>query len=134
MKSYKSLRKPKLNKILIIIAIVLLVIAIIGIIVYFVMKNDIEKGDYKDRITAMHHFSALTIDLDTKVVKRDDVETTLLNEFDISESEQTEESLQGYVKFLKDNEMLMSLVIFGIGTFATLIAVLIKRKNKVLEN
>ena len=35
-------------------------------------------------------------------------------------------------KLLKDNEMIISLVIFGIGTFATLIAVLMKRKSKIM--
>ena len=36
-------------------------------------------------------------------------------------------------KFLKENEMLMGLVIFGVGIFGTLISILMKRKDTVVE-
>ena len=94
-------KRAKLNKILLIIAIVLLVLAIIGVIVYIIVKNNQEEEEYEDTVTARNYFVEITVDLNSKEVKRDGKETTLVEEFGITEDEETlylnsEESLISY--------------------------------------
>lgn len=89
MSSYNPYRRKKLNKILAIIAIILIVIAIIAVIWYMVLiKNKKPINDYTDKIIAKNYFEQMTIDLNTKQVKRDEIETTLKDEFEISEEQQ----------------------------------------------
>ena len=92
MNEYK---RAKLNKILIIVAIVLIVISIISIISYgvFRRKIDNEKLNYNDTVIGKNYFSEITIDTESKKVKRDEKETSLQEEFGINDS-YAEELLQ----------------------------------------
>ena len=81
-------KKEKLNKILLIVAIVLVIIALIVTILYIVAKNNEDTGvDYSDTIVGKNHFSSIYIDIATKSVKRDNIDTTLQQEFGIDDNE-----------------------------------------------
>ena len=82
-------QRAKLNKILIITAGVLVVIAIIATIFYIVMRNErkTEKINYDDTVIGKNYFVDITIDTETKKVKRDQTDTTLQQEFGIDDSE-----------------------------------------------
>ena len=89
MNSYK---RAKLNKILIIVAIVLVLVAIICIVSYAIVvgnKKDIDL-DFKDTIIGKNYYVDITIDTETKIVKRDQIDTSLQEEFGISDSEAEE--------------------------------------------
>ncbi len=81
-------RRHNINKILIIVAIVLVVIAIVSVITIIILKNQKQEISYKDTITNKNYFSQITINLNTKEVKRDEEETTMTQEFDISEEKE----------------------------------------------
>ena len=81
-------KKEKLNKILLIVAIVLVIIALIVTILYIVAKNNEDTGvDYSDTIVGKNYFSSIYIDIATKSVKRDNIDTTLQQEFGIDDNE-----------------------------------------------
>ena len=85
----RKFQRKKLKKILIISGIVILVIAlIVGIIIYINSKNKEEEILYEDTITANHYFTQITIDFANKEVLRDDIETSLQEEFNISEEQE----------------------------------------------
>ena len=81
-------KRAKLNKILLIIAIVLIIMAIIVTIIYFVWQNE-EEETYEDTVIANNYFAEITVDLEEKTVERDEEETTLVNEFGVTEEEET---------------------------------------------
>lgn len=83
-------QRSKLNKILIIIAVILIVIAIFATITYIYMKNkkNQEKENYEDTIVGNNYFSVITIDNETQEIKRDGKETSLKEEFGITEGEE----------------------------------------------
>ena len=102
MKSLNQYQRAKLNKILLIVVIVLVVIAIIAITFYVISNNKKqEKINYEDTIIGKNYFSEIIIDLESKNVKRDNKETTLQEEFGISEEHtdlilSSKEELQRY--------------------------------------
>ena len=85
MEQYK---RAKLNKILIIIAAVLVVIAIAVVVTYGVISSQKKQNlDYTDTIIGKNYYVEITIDTESKKVKRDQTETTLQEEFGISDSQ-----------------------------------------------
>ena len=86
MNEYK---RAKLNKILIIVASVLVVIAIIVVVLYGMIRGKNKKKDlgYADTIINKNYYVDITIDTETKNIKRDNIETTLQKEFEISDEQ-----------------------------------------------
>lgn len=81
-------QKEKLRKILIISGIAIAVVSIIIMIVYIIMKNNSNKQivSYDDTIIGKNYFVDIIIDTEAKTIKRDKKETTLQEEFGISDS------------------------------------------------
>ena len=104
MNEYK---RTKLNKILIIIAIVLVVISIILIVSYsMIAKNrNKEKLNYDDSIIGKNYYVDITIDTESKEIKRDGKETTLNEEFDIGDLKEEEllNSTGDLINFFEDS-------------------------------
>ena len=86
MEQYK---RAKLNKILIIIAIVLVVVAIVIVTTYGVISSNSKnkKIDLTDTVVGKNYYKEITIDTENKKVKRDSIDTTLQEEFGISDSQ-----------------------------------------------
>lgn len=83
------MRINKTNKILIITASVLAGIALIVTIVFFIISKEKENEIvYADKLTCNNFFSQITIDLTSKEVKRDSKETSLKDEFGITEEQE----------------------------------------------
>lgn len=89
MNSYK---RAKLNKILIIVAAVLVIVAIICIVVYSISLRNKQAVDldFKDTIIGNNYYVEITVDTESKKVKRDQIETSLQEEFGISDSKAEE--------------------------------------------
>ena len=87
MRKLNQYQRAKLNKILLITAIVLVIIGAIATGIY-VMANNSKKNqiNYEDTVTAKNYFTKITIDRETRKVKRDEIDTTLKEEFDIDEA------------------------------------------------
>lgn len=86
MNEYK---RAKLNKILIIVAVVLVVIAIAVAVTYVSIssKRRKQKIDYNDTVIGKNYYVEITIDTENKKVKRDQIDTTLQQEFGISDNQ-----------------------------------------------
>ncbi len=83
------MRINKTNKILIITASVLAGIALIVTIIFFIISKEKENEIvYTDKLTCNNYFSQITIDLTNKEVKRDSKETSLKDEFGITEEQE----------------------------------------------
>ena len=84
-------QRAKLNKILIIVAVVLVVLAILAVGIYIAIINERnqQEADYTDTVIGKNYFEAITINTKTKKVERDGEETTLREEFGISEEQET---------------------------------------------
>lgn len=81
-------KRAKLNKILIIIATVLVIIAIVVIVAYGIISSKRKQIlDYNDTIIGKNYYVEITIDTENKKVKRDQIETTLQEEFGISDEQ-----------------------------------------------
>ena len=104
MNEYK---RAKLNKVLIIIAIVLVVISIVLIVSYSMIdKNrNKEKLNYDDSIIGKNYYVDITINTESKEIKRDGKETTLNEEFDIGELKEEEllNSTGDLINFFEDS-------------------------------
>lgn len=104
MNEYK---RAKLNKVLIIIAIVLVVISIVLIVSYsMIAKNrNKEKLNYDDSIIGKNYYVDITIDTESKEIKRDGKETTLNEEFDIGDLKEEEllNSTGDLINFFEDS-------------------------------
>ena len=104
MNEYK---RAKLNKVLIIIAIVLVVISIVLIVSYsMIAKNrNKEKLNYDDSIIGKNYYVDITINTESKEIKRDGKETTLNEEFDIGELKEEEllNSTGDLINFFEDS-------------------------------
>lgn len=81
--------RTKVKKVLMISGIVIGIIAIIVAIVILVKLNQTPKISYDDGLVGKNYFTEITIDLSTKEVKRDGVESSLRTEFAISEEQET---------------------------------------------
>ena len=80
--------REKVKKGLIIAGIVLGIILIIVGIILVIKLSQKPQISYDDGLVGKNYFIEMTIDLNTKTVKRDDIETSLIEEFDISEEQQ----------------------------------------------
>lgn len=79
--------RTKVKKGIIISSVVIgIILIIIGIILAIKLNNKPEIS-YDDGLTCKNYFTQITIDLGTKEVKRDNIETTLKEEFKISDEE-----------------------------------------------
>ena len=77
------------KKILILsISIAILIIIAIGLISFIIYRNKKNKITYEDKISNKNYFVEMKINLDTKEVERDNKETSLNNEFNITEEEE----------------------------------------------
>ena len=84
MKQLNQYQRTKLNKILLIVASVMVVLATgIAILLFWAKEDKVEQPTYEDTIVCKHRFEEITIDLNSKTVKRDDKDTTLQEEFGI---------------------------------------------------
>ena len=80
--------RTKVKKWLKIVGIVVgIVLLIIGIILLIKLSKG-PKISYEDGIVCKNYFTEITIDLKNKKVKRDDIETSLLKEFEITEEQE----------------------------------------------
>lgn len=104
MNEYK---RAKLNKILIITAIVLVVISIVLIVSYSLIakSRNKEKLNYDDSIVGKNYYVDITIDTESKEIKRDGKETTLNEEFDIGDLKEEEllNSTGDLINFFEDS-------------------------------
>ena len=82
-------KRAKLNKILIIMAIVLVVVAIVIVVTYGVISSNSKnkKIDLTDTVVGKNYYKEITIDTENKKVKRDQIDTTLQEEFGISDDQ-----------------------------------------------
>ena len=82
-------KRAKLNKILIIVAVVLVIISIVVVASYAIIsnKNNNKKIDYIDTVIGKNYFEEILIDTENKTVKRDQIDTTLQEEFGIGDSQ-----------------------------------------------
>ncbi len=80
--------REKVKKGLLIAGIVLGIILIIVGIILVIKLSQKPQISYDDGLVGKNYFIEMTIDLNTKTVKRDDIETSLIEEFDISEEQQ----------------------------------------------
>ena len=97
--------RTKVKKGLIISGIIVGIILIIIGIILLIKLNQKPDISYDDILVGKNYFKQITIDLNTKEVKRDNIETSLKEEFDISEEQEnlafsSEEEMK---KFLSDS-------------------------------
>lgn len=81
--------RTKVKKALMVSGIVLGIILIIIAIIFIVKLNQKKEISYDDGLVGKNYFKEITIDLNTKEVKRDGIESSLREEFDISEEQET---------------------------------------------
>lgn len=88
----EEIRKIKenmnLNKILILVAIILVIACIIAISVYLGTRAKENQLEYEDKITAHNKFEVITVNFETRQVKRDSQTTTLRSEFGVEEEQE----------------------------------------------
>ena len=85
----KKLFEKKINLILFIVLIILVAVTIVAIIIWQRTVQPLkEEVSYDDKIICKNIFENISIDLDAKKVKRDGNDTTLKDEFGISEEEE----------------------------------------------
>lgn len=82
-------KRTKLNKILIIVAVILVIIAILAVVIYSIVIGNSKKDDlnFTDTIIGKNNYVDITIDTETKKIKRDQIETSLQEEFDMNDSQ-----------------------------------------------
>ena len=85
----KKIFEKKINVILIIALAILVVVTIAAVVIWQVTtKNVKQEISYEDKVNCNNYFENIAINLDLKRVKRDGQDTTLKEEFGISESEE----------------------------------------------
>lgn len=80
--------RTKINKVLRIIGIILGILIIITSIIFLVKLNQKQAISYEDVLVGKNYFSKITINVDTKEVKRDNIKTTLMDEFGITKEKE----------------------------------------------
>ena len=80
--------RTKVKKILQIVGIVIGIIILIIGIVFAIKLSQKPKISYDDTLTCNNLFSEITIDFNKRIVKRDNLETSLIDEFGISKEEE----------------------------------------------
>ncbi len=80
--------RTKVKKALKIAGIIIGIIIIIVAIIILVKMNQKPEISYDDGLVGKNYFTEITIDLNTKEVKRDGIDTSLREEFDISEEQE----------------------------------------------
>lgn len=101
--------RTKVKKRLKILGIIVGIILIIIGIILLIKLNQKPEISYDDGLVCKNYFTEITIDLNTKEVKRDDIKSSLREEFDISEEQET-------ISFTSEEEMrnLLSNSVFDI--------------------
>ena len=101
--------RTKVKKRLKILGIIVGIILIIIGIILLIKLNQKPEISYDDGLVCKNYFTEITIDLNTKEVKRDDIKSSLREEFDISEEQET-------ISFTSEEEMrnLLSNTVFDI--------------------
>ena len=104
MNSYK---RAKLNKILIIVTAILVLLAIICIVAYSIVASKKQENDldFKDTIIGKNYYVDIIVDTETKKVKRDQFDSSLQEEFGISDSkaEQLLNSTGDLINYLENS-------------------------------
>ena len=80
--------RTKVKKGLIIAGIILGVILMIFAIIFLIKKNKKPEINYDDTLVGKNYFTEITIDMNTKEVKRDDKSSSLEEEFGISKDDE----------------------------------------------
>ena len=85
----KKLFEKKINIVLIIALIILIVVTIVAVIIWKKTTTPLNENiSYDDKLTCKNYFESIAINLDVKKAKRDGTDTTLKEEFGISEQEE----------------------------------------------
>ena len=85
----KKMFDKKINLILFILLIILIAVTIVAIIIWQLTTKGVQKEvSYDDKITCKNYFESIAINFDLKKVKRDGEDTTLKEEFGITEEEE----------------------------------------------
>ncbi|MCI9064061.1 MAG: S8 family serine peptidase [Clostridia bacterium] len=84
----RKYQKKKLVKTIIIIASIFIILAIIGIVLYLNLRDDEEEIAYYDSVLSNNYFTQMTIDLSNKKIKRDNINTNMQKEFNITEEKE----------------------------------------------
>ena len=79
--------RAKVKKGLIISGIIIGIILIIIGIIFVIKLHQKPEISYDDGLTCKNYFTQITIDLGTKDVKRDNIDTSLKEEFNLSDDE-----------------------------------------------
>ena len=103
--------RTKVKKYITIVSIVLGIILLILGVIFLVKLTKRPTITYKDGLVGKNYFKEITINLSTKEVKRDDKESSLTNEFDITEEKANELFLEeeNMTKFLSNSVFDVSL-------------------------
>ena len=85
----KKLFEKKLNIVLIIVLIILIAVTIVAGVIWKKTTAPLkEEVSYDDKLTCKNYFESIAINLDVKKMKRDGIDTTLKEEFGISDEEE----------------------------------------------
>lgn len=109
--------RAKVKKALLISGIIVGIVIIMAAIILIVILHNREIS-YDDGLVGKNYFTEITIDFNTKEVKRDGIDTSLREEFDISEEQET-------LSFSSEEEMrnLLSNSVFEISTEGQVITI-----------
>lgn len=93
--------RTKIKRISIITGLILIIIALAIVIIWLIKLNKKPDISYDDTLTCNNYFEKITIDLNKRKVKRDSFETTLKDEFNITEEKEnlllsSEEELRNF--------------------------------------
>ena len=85
----KKLFEKKVNIVLMVALVLLIVVTVIAIIIWKKTSSSLHQDiSYDDKLNTKNYFESIAINFDLKKVKRDGVDTTLKEEFGISEEEE----------------------------------------------
>ena len=85
----KKIFEKKLNIVIVVVVIILLLVSAFAIIIWRKTSASLHQDvSYEDKLNTKNYFENIAINFDVKKVKRDGTDTTLKEEFGISESEE----------------------------------------------
>lgn len=82
--------RQKVKKVFIIGGIIIGIIILIVGIIFLIKLNKKPEISYEDGLTCKNYFKQITIDMNTREVKRDNIESTIQEEFNISEEQENQ--------------------------------------------
>ena len=97
--------RTKVKKYVTITSIILGIILLIAGIIFLIKLSKRPTISYRDGLVGKNYFKEITIDLNTKEVRRDNIQSSLVDEFDISEEKANElfASEENMTKFLANS-------------------------------